>query len=76
MPSGNRYIRIATILNELDRSDAALIRFIEELVDILVQKNVILYTEIPGTLYKCVFTRRKLRYELKVLELTEKLLEE
>ena len=76
MPANNRYTRIAAILNELDISDAALIRFIEELIDILVQKNVILYSEIPGTLYTCIFIRRKLRHELKVLELTEKLLTE
>lgn len=45
----------------LDESDVAVTRILDDLVDLLVQKNVIMFTELPSAAQKKLLSRRLVR---------------
>ncbi len=45
----------------LDDSDIAIARILDDLVDLLVQKNVIMFTELPSAAQKKLLSRRLVR---------------
>jgi len=55
----------------LKQSDADLIRVIEDLIDLLTDKGVFQYTELPAKVQEKLNTRRKLRQEANDLNLLE-----
>lgn len=55
---------LASGRNELDESDRDLVRVLEDLVDLLVAKGVILFTELPPTAQRKIMARQRLRSEL------------
>ena len=54
--------------NELSSSDADTIRVIEDLVDVLIQKKVILLTDLPVPAQQKLTERQKIRNDLNVLD--------
>ena len=54
--------------NELSTSDADTIRVIEDLIDVLIQKKLILLTDLPVPAQQKLTERRRMRNELNVLE--------
>jgi len=56
------------IKDSLTGSDSDMVRVIEDLIDLLIQKQVFVYTELPEAVQKKLHTRRKLRYEINPLE--------
>ena len=50
--------------SHLDATDKGLIRVLEDLVDVLVDKNVILFTDLPEDAQVKINYRRQLRSEL------------
>lgn len=57
--------------NRLKQSDADLIRVIEDLIDLLTEKGVFQYTELPTKVQEKLNTRRKLRQAANDLDLLE-----
>jgi len=56
------------IKDSLTGSDSDMVRVIEDLIDLLIQKQVFVYTELPEAVQKKLHTRRKLRDEINPLE--------
>ena len=54
--------------NELSSSDVDTIRVIEDLVDVLIQKKIILLTDLPVPAQQKLTERQKIRNELNVLD--------
>ena len=54
--------------NELSSSDADTIRVIEDLIDVLIQKKLILLTDLPVPAQQKMTERQKIRNELNVLD--------
>ena len=54
--------------NELSSSDADTIRVIEDLVDVLIQKKLILLTDLPVPAQQKLTERQRIRNELNVLD--------
>ncbi len=54
--------------NELSSSDADTIRVIEDLVDVLIQKKLILLTDMPVPAQQKLTERRRIRNELNILD--------
>ncbi|WP_028448832.1 hypothetical protein [Chitinibacter tainanensis] len=50
--------------SELDHSDSSLIRVIEDLVDVLIQKNVLRLTDLPNAAQAKLLSRKSLRQRL------------
>jgi hypothetical protein len=48
----------------LTQSDTDMIRIIEDVIDILVQKNVIQFTELPGTAQDKILSRKRFRKQI------------
>ncbi|MEJ1461683.1 MAG: hypothetical protein ROD09_10850 [Candidatus Sedimenticola sp. (ex Thyasira tokunagai)] len=48
----------------LSRTDAEMVRVVEDLVELLVQKNLILFTELPIKAQEKFINRRKLRQKI------------
>lgn len=63
----DRKIRIKNILDELHESDATLIRYMEDLVLLLIQKKVLSSQEVPSIVQRRIVSRRKLRAEMDEL---------
>ena len=63
----DRKIRIKNIIDELHESDATLIRYMEDLVLLLIQKKVLSSQEVPGIVQRRIVARRKLRAEMDEL---------
>jgi|AntDeeMinimDraft_4_1070355.scaffolds.fasta_scaffold34726_2 ABC-type transporter Mla subunit MlaD len=57
--------------DRLKQSDADLIRVIEDLIDLLTEKGVFQYTELPPKVQEKLNTRRKLRQAANDLDLLE-----
>jgi len=57
--------------DRLKQSDADLIRVIEDLIDLLTEKGVFQYTELPTKVQEKLNTRRKLRQAANDLDLLE-----
>lgn len=54
----------------LSLSDMGIIRLVEDLIDLLIQKNVICYTELPEQTQKKIQERKRLRETIKPQTLT------
>ncbi len=52
----------------LTTSDSETIRVIEDLVDVLIQKKLILLTDLPDAAQQKLIARRRMRDELNVLD--------
>lgn len=52
------------IKQALNQSDRELARVAEDLIHLLIQKNVIIFTELPNAVQKKILAREKLRSEL------------
>jgi hypothetical protein len=53
--------------NQLSSSDAETIRVIEDLVDVLIEKKVLLLTDLPQPAQQKLMERQRMRSELGVL---------
>jgi len=53
---------------ELSSTDADTIRVIEDLVDVLIQKKLILLTDLPVPAQQKLTERQKIRHEMNVLD--------
>ncbi len=52
------------LLTFLQRSDMDLVRVVEDLVELLVDRNVILFTELPAAAQQKLLSRKKVRESL------------
>ena len=50
--------------SELQASDQDFVRVLEDVVDLLIDKGVILFTELPGSAQEKIMLRQRLRSEL------------
>ena len=55
--------------SDLQRSDLALIRVVEDLVDTLIDKNLIRFTDLPEAARQKLMLRRSLRSSINTLKL-------
>lgn len=55
--------------NVFENSDLRLIRAIEDVIDLLIQKNVICITDLPPAVQSKLMERRSLRHSLNALKL-------
>jgi hypothetical protein len=60
--------RIKQIQNELNESDKIIIRFLEDLLVILIKKKILSNADVPGIVWQKFVDRQKLRKELKELK--------
>ena len=61
-------LKIENIVRELNNTDTILVKFIEDLVYLLVKKGVIKKEELPIKVVEGLFQRNALRKELKQLQ--------
>jgi hypothetical protein len=52
----------------LSHTDTEMVRIIEDLIDILVEKQCFTYTELPEAVQKKLGTRKKIRDDMQVLD--------
>jgi len=64
-PEVQRYLEVA--MKQLSPSDTETIRVIEDLVDLLIEKKLILLTDLPAAAQKKLSERRQIRGDLGVL---------
>ena len=57
------------LIHALTVTDHDLIRIIEDLIDLLVKKNIIMYTELPAEAQKKLQLRRQLRQTIAVADI-------
>lgn len=57
------------VANALEESDQALIRVVDDLVNVLVEKNLMRFTDLPDAAQKKLLERRSLRQSLTALKL-------
>jgi hypothetical protein len=57
------------VANALEESDQALIRVVDDLVNVLVEKNLMRFTDLPEAAQKKLLERRSLRQSLTSLKL-------
>lgn len=57
------------VANALEESDQALIRVVDDLVNVLVENNLIRFTDLPEAAQKKLLERRSLRESLTALKL-------
>ena len=55
---------LATHLDSLSSSDIGMIRVIEDLIDILIKKNIILFTDLPHQAQEKILSRKNVRDQL------------
>lgn len=55
--------------NPLESSDLKMIRAIEDVIDLLISKNVICITDLPSAVQSKLMERRSLRHSLNALNL-------
>lgn len=55
------------MLDELSRSDLEMARIVEDLIDVLVSKNILNFTDLPLAAQRKLVGRQKLRRNLSVL---------
>jgi len=56
---------IDTMTNLLSMSDSSMVRVIEDLIDLLIQKNIILFTELPEQAQRKIEARRRARQNMQ-----------
>ncbi len=54
-------------IQQLSASDSGMIRTIEDLVDILIGKNVIMFTDLPEAVQRKLLARKSVRDQLNTL---------
>jgi CspA family cold shock protein len=59
----------AAVAEALQRSDAELVRVVEDLTNLLIEKGVIRFTELPTAAQRKLLDRRQLRSDRKALDL-------
>ena len=59
----------AEVVEALERSDAELVRVVEDLANLLIQKGVIQFTELPKAAQQKLLERRQLRRDRQRLDL-------
>lgn len=59
----------AAVAEALQRSDAELVRVVEDLTNLLIEKGVIKFTELPTAAQRKLLDRRQLRRDRKALDL-------
>ncbi len=64
-PEVRQFLELAK--NQLQTSDAETIRVIEDLVDLLIQKKVILLTDLPDAAQQKLMQRQHMRNDLSVM---------
>lgn len=69
VPKGDQAIaaflaRVGSVESPLETSDQDLIRVLEDLVDLLVAKGLILFTDLPVDAQQKIMHRQQMRYEL------------
>lgn len=57
----------SVMLDELSRSDLEMARIVEDLIDVLVSKNILNFTDLPLPAQRKLVGRQKLRRNLSVL---------
>lgn len=57
--------------SELSRSDAGFIRVLEDVIDLLVERSVILFTDLPHAAQDKLMARRKARAGMRELSLLD-----
>lgn len=60
-----QFVKTLQSTNELEQSDLDFVRVVEDLVDLLVEKNYIQFTDLPDVAQKKFSTRKSLRGKLK-----------
>ena len=55
---------LGTYLESLSSSDAGMIRVIEDLIDILIKKKIILFTDLPEQAQEKILSRKNVREQL------------
>lgn len=65
-PEVRKFLTLAK--NQLETSDAETIRVIEDLVDLLIQKKMILLTDLPDAAQQKLMQRQRMRSELSVMD--------
>lgn len=55
---------LGTYLESLSLSDAGMVRVIEDLVDILIKKKIILFTDLPEQAQEKILSRKNVREQL------------
>ena len=74
-PAVQRFIHLsrgaepAAVAEALQRSDAELVRVVEDLTNLLIEKGVIRFTELPTAAQRKLLDRRQLRRDRKALDL-------
>ena len=53
---------------DLVESDLSMIRVLEDLIDVMIEKNLILFTDMPGPAQKKLLDRRGLRKEFSYMD--------
>lgn len=56
---------IESLAHYLIHSDASVVRIVEDVIDLLIEKKVILFTELPAEAQKKIQNRKKLRAHLQ-----------
>lgn len=64
-----RGVEPAAVAEALQRSDAELVRVVEDLTNLLIEKGVIRFTELPTAAQRKLLDRRQLRSDRKALDL-------
>lgn len=57
------------VANDFARSDLALIRVVEDLIDTLIEKNLLRFTDLPEAAREKLAERRSLRHSMNALNL-------
>ena len=65
-PEVRQFLELAK--NQLETSDTETIRVIEDLVDLLIQKKMILLTDLPDAAQQKLMQRQHMRSELSVMD--------
>ena len=53
---------------DLVESDLSMVRVLEDLIDVMIEKNLILFTDLPGPAQKKLLDRRGLRKEFSYMD--------
>ena len=59
------------VLGRLAESDQGMVRVVEDLVDLLINKDLIRFTDLPDAAQKKLLERRKLRRSVDALNLLD-----
>ncbi len=55
-------------LKALSQSDADMVRVVEDLIDLLIEHQVFIFTDLPEPVQKKLNSRKRLRYQMNSLQ--------